>query len=144
MTMLSYPVHISVSGEVSPIPDWLGGEVDAKIYIERPQKKYEDEQPFDDWPTPTDEQLEKMYTMCRGCLEGMTQDDFDQLREERIKRETAEHTRIAEQTPEEWQAAVDDFMTSWKGCLKGVPHMTAKEIRAERLERKYGQHGRNE
>jgi len=49
-----------------------------------------------------------------------------------------------DQTPEEWQAAVDDFMTSWKGCLKGVPHMTAKEIRAERLEKKYGQRGGEE
>ena len=38
----------------------------------------------DDWPTPTDEQLEKMYTLCRGCLGGMTQERFDQLRTERI------------------------------------------------------------
>ena len=38
----------------------------------------------DDCPTPTDEQLEKMYNMCRGCLEGMTQEEFEQLREERI------------------------------------------------------------
>jgi hypothetical protein len=38
----------------------------------------------DDWQTPTDEQLDKMYTMCRGCLEGMTREEFDQLREERI------------------------------------------------------------
>ena len=39
----------------------------------------------DDWqPNPTDEQLEKMYSMCRGVLEGMTREEFDQLREERI------------------------------------------------------------
>ena len=38
----------------------------------------------DDWPAPTDEQLERMYTLCRGCLEGMTQEKFDQLRTERI------------------------------------------------------------
>jgi hypothetical protein len=47
-------------------------------------------------------------------------------------------------TPEEWDAAFDDFMTSWEGCLKGVPHMTAKEIRTERLEMKYGQRGGTE
>ena len=58
--------------------------------------------------------------------------------EKRQQRIAAEKARIMDQTPEEWQAAVDDFVTSWKGCLKGVPHMTAKEIRAERLEKKYG------
>ena len=49
-------------------------EIDAEITANR----------SDDWPTPTDEQLERMYTLCRGCLEGMTQEKFDQLRTERI------------------------------------------------------------
>ena len=65
-------------------------------------------------------------------------------RNERRARIAAERAKITDRTPEEWQVAVDDFMTSWKGCLKGVPHMTAKEIRAERLEQKYGQRGENE
>jgi len=69
---------------------------------------------------------------------------IDQPKKERRQRMAVERTKIMDRTPEEWQAAVDDFMTSWKGCLKGVPHMTAKEIRAERLEKKYGQRGKNE
>ena len=69
-------------------------------------------------------------------------DDLQQ--EERRQKIAAEKARIADQTPEEWQAAVETFMASWKGCLKGVPHMTAKEIRAERLEKKYGQRGDKE
>ena len=67
-----------------------------------------------------------------------------QQRGECRQRMSAERTRIVDRTPDEWQAAVDDFMTSWKGCLKGAPHMTAKEIRTERLEKKYGQRGENE
>jgi lipase chaperone LimK len=74
----------------------------------------------------------------------ITDEEIEQLKHERRQRIAVEKARIMEQTPEEWQAAVDDFMTAWKGCLKGVPHMTAKEIRAERLERKYGQHGETE
>ena len=38
MTILTYPVHVSASGEVTPIPDWTGGETDAKIYVEQPEK----------------------------------------------------------------------------------------------------------
>ena len=58
--------------------------------------------------------------------------------EKRQQRIAAEKARIMDRTPEEREAAFNDFMTAWKGCLKGVPHMTAKEIRAERLEKKYG------
>ncbi len=36
------------------------------------------------WPNPTDEQLDKMYEVCRGCLEGMTEEEYDHMREERI------------------------------------------------------------
>ena len=67
-----------------------------------------------------------------------------QSQKERLARRAVERAKIMDRTPEEWQTAIDDFMTSWKGCLKGVPHMTAKEIRAERLEKKYGQRGKNE
>ena len=34
MTILSYPVRISETGEVTPIPDWTGGEIEAKVYVE--------------------------------------------------------------------------------------------------------------
>ena len=37
MTILSYPVHISANGEVTPIPDWTGGETDAKIHVMLPE-----------------------------------------------------------------------------------------------------------
>ena len=73
----------------------------------------------------------------------LVEEEINHQREERRQRMAVERTRIKDRTPEEWQAAVDDFMISWKGCLKGV-HMTAKEIRAERLEKKYGQRGENE
>ena len=57
-----------------------------EIRAERLEKKYGNlrEEDSDDWPTPTDEQLERMYTLCRGVLEGTTREEFDQLREERI------------------------------------------------------------
>jgi heat shock protein HspQ len=50
------------------------------VYV-REERLYADN---DDEPIPSDEQLEKMYTMCRGVLEGMTREEFEQLREERI------------------------------------------------------------
>jgi hypothetical protein len=95
MTMLTYPVRISANGEVTPIPDWTGGETEARIHVK--------------------------------------------LTETVEARKPARRSKIMERTPEERQAAFDDFMKAWEGCLKGVPHMTAKEIRAERLEKKYGQ-----
>jgi hypothetical protein len=104
MTMQSFPVHILPSGEVTPIPNWTGGETEARIVVvptktEKEQnvafedfmttkeiraERLERKDDADDWPTPTDEQLEKMYSICRGVLEGMTQEEFEQLREERI------------------------------------------------------------
>ena len=74
----------------------------------------------------------------------LVEEEIDQQQEERRQRIETEKARIMNRTPEEHQAAVDDFMKAWKGCLKGVPHMTAKEIRAERLEKKYGQRGGEE
>jgi len=66
--------------------DRLNPEEQRIVFSKLGRKRIVVESPTvdDDWPTPTDEQLDKMYTMCRGCLEGMTQEEFDQLREERI------------------------------------------------------------
>ena len=66
--------------------DRLNPEEQRIVFSKLGRKRVVVESPTvdDDWPTPTDEQLDKMYTMCRGCLEGMTQEEFDQLREERI------------------------------------------------------------
>ena len=74
MPILQYETRVSPEGFVTlpAIPEYHGRKVVVRI---------EDD---DDWPTPTDEQLEKMYTMCRGVLEGMTREEYDQLREERI------------------------------------------------------------
>jgi len=33
MTIRTFPVHISAGGEVSPIPDWPGGEAEAEIIV---------------------------------------------------------------------------------------------------------------
>ena len=77
----------------------------------------------------------------------LVNEEQDRLAEKspiRGKRKAIEQSKLMNRTPEERQAAFEDFMTSWKGCLKGVPHMTAKEIRAERLEKKYGEHRRGE
>ena len=54
------------------------------------------------------------------------------------KKKPRSRSKRVERTPEERQAAYEDFMASWAGCLEGMPHMTAKEIRAERMEKKYG------
>ena len=82
MTTLRYSIQAGTNGSISiPTTPFVNGEEIEVILME----KSGESQPFDDdWPNPTDEQLEKMYTMCRGVLEGMTREDFDQLREERI------------------------------------------------------------
>ena len=82
MTMLQYNVQVGTNGSIliPTTPFTFGAEVEVVL-----MEKYGEYQPLDDdRPTPTDEQLEKMYIMCRGCLEGMTQEEFDHLREERI------------------------------------------------------------
>jgi len=75
MPILQYETQVSSEGYITLPP--LSEYRDRKIEV---VLQTQDEE----WPPPTDEQLEKMYTMCRGCLEGMTQEEFDQLREERI------------------------------------------------------------
>ena len=82
MTTLHYNIQTGANGSIviPTTPFATGREIEVVL-----MEKYRDPQPLDDdWPNPTDEQLEKMYTMCRGVLEGMTREDYDQLREERI------------------------------------------------------------
>ena len=82
MTMLRYSIQAGTNGSIliPTTPFAIGEEIEVIL-----MGKDGELQPLDDdWPNPTDEQLEKMYTMCRGVLEGMTREDFDQLREERI------------------------------------------------------------
>jgi hypothetical protein len=80
--MIQYNVQAGANGSiVIPTTPFAIGEEIGVVLTEQHRQP----QPFDDdYPTPTDEQLEKMYTMCRGCLEGMTQEEFEQLREKRI------------------------------------------------------------
>ena len=141
MPILQYETRVSPEGYITlpPIPEYQG----RKVVVQLDTVKDEN-QPLDDgWQVDPARILPNGKTavddfldFCKELnLPPLTDEKCDQLREERI---TGEQARIADQSPEEWQAAIDDFMTSWKGCLKGVPHMTAKEIRAERLEKKYG------
>ena len=82
MTMLRYNIQTGANGSITiPTTPFAVGEEVEVVLVER----YKQTESFDDdWQTPTDEQLDKMYTMCRGVLEGMTREDFEQLREERI------------------------------------------------------------
>ena len=82
MTMLRYNIQTGANGSIMiPTTPFAVGEEIEVVLMER----YRESQSLDDdWHNPTDELLEKMYTMCRGVLEGMTREEFDQLREERI------------------------------------------------------------
>jgi len=82
MTMLRYNIQTGTNGSITiPTTPFAVGEVIEVVLMER----YRESLPLDDdWHNPTDEQLEKMYTMCRGVLEGMSREEYDQLREERI------------------------------------------------------------
>jgi len=75
MTILSYPVRISATGEVTPIPNWVGGEIDAKIYVEQPetekQRKAAGQKFFDTW---------------NGLLEGMPDMTAKEIRAERLEK----------------------------------------------------------
>jgi hypothetical protein len=120
MPILHYETRISPDGHIvlPPIPEYRDRKVIVRVHEEN------------------DEISETVLE--RG------DDTVDQQQRERQQRIAAERARIMDRTPEERDAAFEDFMTSWKGCLKGVPHMTAKEIRAERLEKKYGQRAKKE
>ena len=75
MPVLQYETRVAADGYIVLPPEYRGRNVAVRV---------EDIEDNDDWPTPTDEQLEKMYTLCRGVLEGTTREEFEQLREERI------------------------------------------------------------
>ena len=72
MPVLQYETRVSPEGYVTLPPEYYGRDV--VVWAET----------GDDWPTPTDEQLERMYSRCRGVLEGLSREEFDQLREERM------------------------------------------------------------
>ena len=98
MTTFHFQTHVSESGVITLPPDAMnlyGKDVVVNVdlpSIPKPKRSLKElagiwgkeESGDDDWPTPTDEQLEKMYTLCRGCLEGVTEERYDQLRTERI------------------------------------------------------------
>jgi len=144
LPILQYETRVSSDGHITLPPEFFGRNVVVSM-DERTDVNVD--QPLDDdWqPDPT-RILPNGKTPVEDFLDFCKERNLPSLtdEEERQRRIAAEQARIANQTPEEWQAAVEDFMTSWKGCLKGVPHMAAKEIRAERLEKKYGQHGDKE
>ena len=75
MTMLSYSVRISANGEITPIPDWTGGETEAKIYVELSEaveiRKATGQKFFDTW---------------NGLLEGMPDMTAKEIRAERLER----------------------------------------------------------
>ena len=82
MTTLRYSIQAGTNGSVLiPTTPFAIGE---RIEVILMGKSSELQSLDDDWPNPTDEQLEKMYAMCCGVLEGMTREEFDRLREERI------------------------------------------------------------
>ena len=82
MTTLQYAMQVPSDGYVVFPPEFRGHQV--VVSMDKRANVNADQSFDDDWPNPTNEQLEKMYTMCRGVLEGMTREDFDRLREERI------------------------------------------------------------
>ncbi len=76
MTTLEYKTHILADGAVAPIPGWTGGEAEAVIVVRPKREENRFGADESDWPNPTDEQLEKMYSLCRGCLKGMTAENL--------------------------------------------------------------------
>ena len=99
MPIVQYETQVSPEGYITlpPIPEYQSRKVVVSVAEHDPfddddwEPDLEAAQKFreiiksmkfadDDLPTPTDEQLEKMYTLCRGCLKGMTEERFDQLR----------------------------------------------------------------
>ena len=85
MPILQYETQVSPEGHITLPLEYRNRKVVISAeWIDAAEKWGNVVHADNEWPTPTDEQLEKMYTMCRGCLEGMTQEEFDQLREERI------------------------------------------------------------
>jgi len=143
MTTLRYSIQAGTNGSISiPTTPFVNGEEIEVILMEKSGEL----QPFDDdWQPDPARTLPNGKTPVEDFLDFCKERNLPSLTDEkkRQQRIAAEKARIADQTPEERAAAIDDFMTAWRGCLKGVPHMTAKEIRAERLEKKYGNNNEN-
>ena len=84
VTILSYPVHIFPSGEVTPISDWSGGKAEAKIVIET---LGEDRRPdpakiLPNGKTAIDDFLDYYRNQPPTSL---TDEEIDQLRHEAMK-----------------------------------------------------------
>ena len=78
--MIRYNVHVGENGSIMiPTTPFAAG-AEIEVVLVPPEEDNDD----DDWPNPTDEQLERMVSLCHGALAGMTREEFDQLREERI------------------------------------------------------------
>ena len=93
MTMLQYSVRISANGDVSPIPDWDGGEAEAKITVklsdteEKRKRKVATHSRVDN-RTPEDRQaaIKKFMETFGGCMEGMPPMTLKEIRTERLER----------------------------------------------------------
>jgi len=142
--ILNYSVHISANGEVSPIPDWLGGEAEARLVIVRQKKDVSEETNRKatkrsklEEQTPEERQAAyDDFLKFAGCLADMPGKELvskKQIRSSRLEE------RYGDQTEEQRKEAGRKFFETWNGLLEGMPDMTAKEIRAERLEKRYGQ-----
>ena len=84
MTTLTYPVHVSANGEVSPIPGWTGGETEAKVYVEQPETVKQ--------RTPEERQaaIGEFMEAWRGCLKGIPHMTAKEIRAERLERKYGE------------------------------------------------------
>jgi len=89
MTMHTFPVHISAGGEVSPIPDWPGGEAEAEITVHLPSNREnlpDDDCMDDDWrPDPA---AVRRFHEIRKLLPPVeiTDEEIEQLKHERRMR----------------------------------------------------------
>jgi len=111
MTVQSFPVHILPSGVVTPISGWTGGEADGKITIEssgqelgtchvrlegmsvatmkethseRLEKRLNENTFIKAKRKATPEEVQKFMDTCFGCLEGFSEEEFEQMKMERI------------------------------------------------------------
>jgi len=90
MTILTYPVHVSASGEVTPIPDWTGGETEAKIYIEQ-SKTARHRTPEERTPEERQAAFDDFMTSWRGCMKGVPHMTAKEIRAERLEKKYGQH-----------------------------------------------------
>ena len=93
MTMLQYSVHISANGDVSPIPDWNGGEAEAKLTVvraETEEKRKSNVSAYSsvDDRTPEERQaaIKRFMETFGGCMEGMPHMTMKAIRAERLEK----------------------------------------------------------